>query len=57
MAVVKSDHLLSPIFREAFERFDKDKSGTISRDELGDLLHFLGLDVPQSQIDSTVRNF
>ena len=40
--------------REGFDYFDKDKNGTISKEELGPLLKWIDLETASSQIDKVV---
>ena len=53
--------LSDPVFisklRAGFDYFDKDKNGTVDKNEIGSLLKWIDMETPQSQIDSTVRNF
>ena len=51
---VKKERVLDPAqvaeLRQAFEFFDKDKSGSIDKSELSAVLRSLGMDIPESEL-------
>ena len=43
--------------RETFEMFDRDGNGTISKSELGKIMHALGQDVTQKELEDILTRF
>jgi calmodulin len=52
--VLTEDHIA--VFREEFNIFDKDSSGSISATELGSVLRSLGIQIPESEINKMLSD-
>ena len=46
-----------PVYQEVFRRFDKDKNGTISLDNLEKVMKALGQEVTQEDVKAMIREY